>query len=125
MAARATHDQLPVLAFSYLHGGFAQTLQAPGLGISRGKEGIEAFCQFLHNRTGHAQTEIAPAVLDAIAFVFISNVESADEGDPVIDDKHLSMVAIAPALEGNRIKPGKLAADFQQWIPERCGETDR
>src|ERR1051325_7951551 len=98
LASGSAQDELPVGAVDHDIGGFAQALQEGVLDLRTFEVLVEGTGEMLDDGAGDAQAQIAPAVLDAVAFVFVSDVEPADEGERLIGDEHFAMIAITPAF---------------------------
>src|SRR2546425_1430561 len=124
VTSRSAQNEVPVAAFGNFVGGFAQALEPPVPESSARKKAVETAREFVHYRTGHAQTEVAPAAGDSITLVFVCDIEAADVSDTIVDDHDLAMIPVAPAFDRDRIKPGELSTSIHQRIPKSGREAD-
>ena len=83
---------------------------------------IEGCAQCCRQRTRNTQGDVAPPLLHTVAFVIRGNVVSAHEGDAVIANQQLAVVADAQAIEPQRIEHPRVTAGFTQRIPEVRGQ---
>ena len=71
------------------------------------------------------QPQVAPAAGHPVAHVFGGNVESADDGNRLIGNKQLAVVATAVAgADVERVEPAEFASGLNKWIPETAGQRN-
>src|SRR5437667_205412 len=79
--------------------------------------------QFLGQRTGGFQTQVPPAVRDSVAFVFLRDVEAANNGQVVVAYQDFAMVPVTQPIQFDRVKPMKFSTGFNQWVPKTLGQS--
>ena len=112
-----------------MHGGFSRFAEArepaggPGdfcekLGealLQRGGEGAMNF-----------QAKIAPTARNAVAVVFLADIESAHDGPFTVDHEELAVIAPSVAFGSpERVEPAQFAAELDQAIPKMRRQPHR
>jgi len=73
---------------------------------------------------GEDDAEVSPSLVDSVAYPFLTDVETTDEGELVIADEEFTVVTIIEVAEGEGIEPTDLAAGLAEVGPETVGEQE-
>src|SRR5262245_10336850 len=89
---------------------FAQLRKELVLQISPSPHFFEADCQPGRNKTLHSQAQVTPTTLHTISLIFLRDVESSDNRDPIIAHKQFAVITNTEPVQGERIEEACLAA---------------
>ncbi len=124
-AAGPAREQVPIVPRSDVDPRFAEALEAFVAEVRKFNHHFETVRQFVDQRAGDLQPQVAPTVMDAVAFVFRGDVKPADERHLVIADQQLPMVAVRPPPQRQGIEPAEFPARLDQGIPETARQRQR
>ncbi len=90
--------------------------------VGVGEKFVESVGEGVGQFAMEADADIAPAAIDAVAFVFGADIETADKGCSVVADEEFAVIAKAEAVEFKGIEAANFGPGSAQGVPKIFGE---